>query len=118
MLLAEVLPQDSSVDQEQEEDDSDTLGLPQQIQVPGGPKVTPQSTPAASDSGKSAPEVLPVPAASAARPETLFASTPRGIGPPAPPQAPKGHIGLFGVHPIVILLGLAMLHYFVVHMVD
>ena len=35
-----------------------------------------------------------------------------GVGPPAPP--PKQRVGLFGLTPIVILIGIAALHYFVI----
>ena len=34
------------------------------------------------------------------------------VGPPAPP--PKQRVGLFGLTPIVILIGIAALHYFVI----
>jgi hypothetical protein len=115
VLLAEALPPDTSVD---EEDDSDTLSLPQQIPVPGGAKVTPQPTSTTADSTKTTQEILPLPGSSAAPPETLFASSPRGIGPPAPPPERKERKGVFGIHPIAILLGLAVLQFFVVRMVD
>jgi hypothetical protein len=43
--------------------------------------------------------------------DTLFTAKP---GPQAPaPQPPKPRSGILGIHPIVILLGLVALHYFV-----
>jgi len=70
-------------------------------------------------------------AAQSAGPDTLFAPTvlpagPRGTasqppstGPIGPKQGPKKpRTGIFGVHPIAILLGLAALHIAVTHLVD
>jgi hypothetical protein len=75
---------------------------------------------------------LRVPAQTAV-PDTLFPTTPGHVlpagpqgtvttqphapqGPPVPP--PKPRTGLFGIHPIAILVGLAALHYAVIHLVE
>jgi len=59
--------------------------------------------------------------ATSAPPETLFAPTPHGVSPkpnvPATPP-PKQHTGIWGVSPIAILLGLAVLHYFITKSVN
>jgi len=70
-------------------------------------------------------------AAQTAGPDTLFAPTVLPAGPPGtqptppttggigPKEAPKKpRTGIFGVHPIAILLGLAALHIAVTHLVD
>jgi hypothetical protein len=70
-------------------------------------------------------------AAHSARPDTLFAPTVLPAGPPGtaspppstgaigPKEGPKKpRTGIFGVHPIAILLGLAALHIAVTHLVD
>ena len=59
--------------------------------------------------------------ATSAPPETLFAPAPHGIGPRATPPVsppPKQRTGIWGVHPIAILLGLAVLHYFITKSVN
>lgn len=71
--------------------------------------------------------------AQSAVPDTLFPTTPGQVlpagpprtvttqahppqGPPQPP--PKPRTGILGIHPIAILVGLAALHYAVIHLVD
>ncbi len=71
--------------------------------------------------------------AQTAVPDTLFPTTPGQVlpvgpqgtvttqphapqGPPVPP--PKPRTGIFGIHPIAILVGLAALHYAVIHLAE
>jgi hypothetical protein len=89
------------------------------------------TTPAAAQ--QAPPDTLPMatPDTLRAGPDTLFAPTVLPAGPPGtasqppstgaigPKQGPKKpRTGIFGVHPIAILLGLAALHIAVTHLVD
>ena len=84
--------------------------------LPSGPTLpdttarTPAFVPSVPDSATRARRA----AAAADSGDTLMSAKPRQAPPAGPaPEAKKPRSGILGVHPIAILLGLAVLHYFV-----
>lgn len=104
----------------------DTVGMEQAVPVmPAGEtkQIEPGPQTASPDSVRAPAVLLPIPADSSAAGDTLqfIAPVPSGGVPAAPPGTspppPKQRTGILGIHPIAILLGLVLLHVFVINLV-